>query len=609
MAMTKPTSEQVTFLQTGTGATARTVDAKLKDTVSVKDFGAVGDGVTNDSAAIQAAATYCSANLKSLLFVSGATYLTSGTLSINCDIDGNNSTIKGYLVVAGNDIVICNLNLISTNSSIALYLAGSTTIPTYYSRITLDNVKITFNTGVATATSFGLYASNIIYLKVRNCNIQYGVQLIGCGDYLVSDSILDGDNYSNQNELIHASLNSVGQITNNTFINSLDNCIDLYSSGAKTVITGNRFLGCKTRTGAVVEIKITLTDNPLNTSSNTNGWCEQIIIDGNYFGNTIAYAVQHTTCISIFYLDSRAAPSFTWAETPRNIIISNNIFDGFDATLHGASYFSPIFLITATSVLVQGNIFRDMAIGASGSDMSSCIWIEECRNILVDGNSLSMKNGTGVSLHKTCFEISVVNNHMLDDLNKSFVLTYGIRITKEGSRSDPVIYQSKFIGNTISCSYSAFRNLYTAAGSMTDCIINDNVFLQECSMQTLSKSIVSNNIFSVSSTRNQCLDLGYATAITAHNTVVGNKFNTPVGTPKPALVLTRMRGSTVSNNMFQTATYAIYVQGTNVAGELNYLNIKDNFSISQTQPNFPTYSLMAAADTALLQAVNNQMIT
>lgn len=43
------------FRQTGTGATARTVDAKLKDTVSVKDFGAVGDGVTDDSAAIQAA--------------------------------------------------------------------------------------------------------------------------------------------------------------------------------------------------------------------------------------------------------------------------------------------------------------------------------------------------------------------------------------------------------------------------------------------------------------------------------------------------------------------------------------------------------------------------
>jgi len=39
------------FRQDGTGATARTVDAKLKDTISVNDFGAVGDGVTDDTAA------------------------------------------------------------------------------------------------------------------------------------------------------------------------------------------------------------------------------------------------------------------------------------------------------------------------------------------------------------------------------------------------------------------------------------------------------------------------------------------------------------------------------------------------------------------------------
>lgn len=32
------------FIQSGTGAVQRTVENKLKDTVSVKDFGAVGDG-------------------------------------------------------------------------------------------------------------------------------------------------------------------------------------------------------------------------------------------------------------------------------------------------------------------------------------------------------------------------------------------------------------------------------------------------------------------------------------------------------------------------------------------------------------------------------------
>jgi hypothetical protein len=49
------TAGKLSFTQAGTGATARTIDAKLKDVVSVKDFGAVGDGTTDDTAAIQAA--------------------------------------------------------------------------------------------------------------------------------------------------------------------------------------------------------------------------------------------------------------------------------------------------------------------------------------------------------------------------------------------------------------------------------------------------------------------------------------------------------------------------------------------------------------------------
>lgn len=45
----------VPFTQAGTGAVATTVQAKLRESVSIKDFGAVGNGTTDDTAAITAA--------------------------------------------------------------------------------------------------------------------------------------------------------------------------------------------------------------------------------------------------------------------------------------------------------------------------------------------------------------------------------------------------------------------------------------------------------------------------------------------------------------------------------------------------------------------------
>jgi hypothetical protein len=45
-------SAQISFLQAGSGAVVRTAQSKMRDVVSVKDFGAVGDGVNDDTAAI-----------------------------------------------------------------------------------------------------------------------------------------------------------------------------------------------------------------------------------------------------------------------------------------------------------------------------------------------------------------------------------------------------------------------------------------------------------------------------------------------------------------------------------------------------------------------------
>jgi hypothetical protein len=81
------------FTQSGAGAVARTVNSKLADMVSVKDFGAVGDGITNDTAAIQAAINACSEQIggvtqtpisKSIYFPYGR-YLITTPLNLSND--------------------------------------------------------------------------------------------------------------------------------------------------------------------------------------------------------------------------------------------------------------------------------------------------------------------------------------------------------------------------------------------------------------------------------------------------------------------------------------------------------------------------------------------
>jgi hypothetical protein len=69
---------RLSFIATGTGATTRTLQNKLRDVVSVKDFGAVGDNSTDDTAAIQAA---LNSGSKTIYCPSG-TYKTTATLYI-----------------------------------------------------------------------------------------------------------------------------------------------------------------------------------------------------------------------------------------------------------------------------------------------------------------------------------------------------------------------------------------------------------------------------------------------------------------------------------------------------------------------------------------------
>jgi hypothetical protein len=95
----------VGWIESGTGAVLRTVQDKLRESVSVKDFGAKGDGSTNDNTAIGLAITALNAGTFKCLYFPAGSYIVSATFTI---------TVNGAVLVgdgARTSIILQTLNV------------------------------------------------------------------------------------------------------------------------------------------------------------------------------------------------------------------------------------------------------------------------------------------------------------------------------------------------------------------------------------------------------------------------------------------------------------------------------------------------------------------
>jgi len=124
-------ASDIVYDPAGTGAVPTNVQAKLRQYVSVKDFGAVGNGIANDTAAIQAAIDYVFSANGGDVYVPFGTYICSSTITLKNNVkiygDGPKVSILQFTGAASNGITLpANL----TKSSIIglkIYSSASST--------------------------------------------------------------------------------------------------------------------------------------------------------------------------------------------------------------------------------------------------------------------------------------------------------------------------------------------------------------------------------------------------------------------------------------------------------------------------------------------------
>jgi hypothetical protein len=98
----------VTYDPPFAGSVPTNVEIKLSETVSVMDFGAVGNGVADDTAAILAAIAYLQTKTKKSLFFPAGTYLISAPLVITgteWEIYGDGCSVSVLKTTANDDII------------------------------------------------------------------------------------------------------------------------------------------------------------------------------------------------------------------------------------------------------------------------------------------------------------------------------------------------------------------------------------------------------------------------------------------------------------------------------------------------------------------------
>jgi hypothetical protein len=386
------------FIQSGIGAVQRTVESKLKDTVSVKDFGAVGDGVADDTIFIQTSINALSSG--QTLYISGNHKISSSLLiadKTRCTITGpgriflQGASPQSFIFqLAGtiNDLEIRDLTLEGDGQSGPAY--GQSAIGCFSGQFVTNcrvinnvikniNVGISLNADLSGSFDKCLVSGNSLQNILGTApGSGYGIHLVNANNTRVTENIID-------NAARHSIYQAKGLVCNNIINSNIIinhrsmvailgfRCAISCSRSSYVTISNNRFFNCF---DGSLEISH-------DTSANTN--CQNILVYGNSFCN-------RGNIVPDIIIGEQLLPT---VNSTSKIDILNNVFDeDVSLSLGGSS----ILILNGEFIRILNNRFRRFNNGLSTGqfvELGNGIYStsdSHISNITVDGNEASCDN-------------------------------------------------------------------------------------------------------------------------------------------------------------------------------------------------------------------------
>jgi len=429
-------ANEINYNEGGVGAVTTTVQSKLQETISVLDFGAVGNGIADDTAAFQAA---LNAGAGNTVNVPAGNYLITSTLTMlaNTTLQGSSSAFGlESVLITPTDIITLTATTTAPNTGVPIYgltvknLRFSNTLPVV-AGAGMTNVQLKFIEPALAQiqnctfvsklldTDYNINNAGGIWLtngtaggawlnRVEDCGIQ-GHVIFDVTDSIITTSYVYGLNgsfgikFNGSNNTVSDCWDLNGsRLYGSVWLNNVTNCrvinnffdvegFGVYSNqGYGNIITGNSANGT-----AYAPIQL---NDPLNFSvvGNTFTNCGTLDLGASSSDicvNGVTLVPQHNSFVGNTHTknNTRTNQSFAIIEQNLGYAPISNTYVGNSITSSSTQYYTPAIGRTTTTGITSSKLVANTGKGTDTEYTSTFTptWTSSITNPVLGNGTLS----------------------------------------------------------------------------------------------------------------------------------------------------------------------------------------------------------------------------